>query len=511
VKKFRFDDLFRRIDSGSYGETRALFLRCLGVVYFFAFVSLWTQIIPLIGSDGLLPVGGFLREAREHLTGISRYHVLPTLSWIDDSDTFLQAQCALGVLLSISLIVGYMPAVSCLVLWVLWLSLTVAGQDFLAFQWENLLLETGFLAIFLAHWRTKLKAAEPVSGRVLWLLRWLLFRLMFLSGVVKLLSGDPAWRNFTALFYHYETQPLPTIIGWFVYQMPSWAHVATTGLMYIIELLVPFLIFLPRRFRIAAFIPLVGFQLAIALTGNYGYFNFLTIVLCILLLDDEALQRLRLVRQKTDVNPDQRGMGRAHLILARFRSGSIAVVSALVLIITAVQFTSILARKQQWGRSVRALYQVVQPFRSINTYGLFAVMTKTRREIVIEGSNDLQNWKAYEFRYKPGDLRRAPRFIAPFQPRLDWQMWFAALGSYEQNRWLTTLCMRLLQGNSNALSLLKSNPFPDAPPTYLRAMIYEYEFTDWASMRSAGEWWRRGEPAIYMPPVAIQTAGEPER
>jgi lipase maturation factor 1 len=506
VKKFDFAGFLHRLDPGSHLLTRAVFLRLLGFIYFCAFVSLWTQLEGLIGSNGILPIGSFLQEVEKQLPGWTRFHRLPTLCWISASDGFLDFQCLAGALLSIVLMLGFVPSIALAGLWVLWLSVTVAGQDFLGFQWDNLLLETGFLAIFLAPWTLKLRSNEPVSGRMLWLSRWLLFRLLFLSGMVKLLSGDPSWRNFTALFYHYETQPLPTVFGWLAYQCPSWPHVAATGVMYFIELAVPFCIFLPRKFRIFAFVAVVLLQAGIALTGNYCFFNLLTIALCVLLLDDDALRKvIPASRSGAEAGRSEAAAGPRWLVaIGKVRSGAIAIVTAIVLIVTVVQMVSVLASKESWGRSVQALYRAVLPFRSINTYGLFAVMTKTRPEIVIEGSMDGEAWKAYEFKYKPGPLTRRPKFVAPHQPRLDWQLWFAALGTYEQHPWFTSLCTRLLQGTPSVLALLETNPFPNDPPKFLRALKYEYEFTDWKTMRERGEWWRRGEPEIYLPVVSTR-------
>jgi lipase maturation factor 1 len=503
VKKF--DALLHHLDPGTYLVTRSVFLRLLGFVYLCAFVSLWTQINGLIGTDGILPISSYLQEAERYFGGWSRFHRIPTLCWISTSNGFLDFQCALGMALSFVLMLGFIPTVASAGLWILWLSLTIAGQDFLAFQWDNLLLEAGFLAIFFAPISLRVRSAEPVPGRVLWLFRWLIFRLMFLSGIVKLVSGDPSWRNFTALFYHYETQPLPTVVGWVAYHLPMWIHVIETGIMYLVEIGIPFCIFLPRRFRSVAFFPLVLLQIAIALTGNYCFFNLLTIVLCVLLLDDDALRRVIPAKpiEATPITADKAAPNfRWRLILGRIRSACVAIVTAIILVVTAVQMMSVVASKKTWGRSVLILYGLMQPFRSINTYGLFAVMTKSRPEIVVEGSMDSQNWKPYEFKYKPGSLNRRPAFVAPHQPRLDWQLWFAALGTYEQNPWFTSFCMRLLKGSPDVLSLLQTNPFPESPPKYLRALKYNYEFTDWTTLRKSSEWWKRGEPETYLPVVS---------
>jgi hypothetical protein len=245
----------------------------------------------------------------------------------------------------------------------------------------------------------------------------------------------------------------------------------------------------------------------IALTGNYAYFNLLTIVLCVLLLDDEALQRLLRFKPwsaEATVPASAKGQPRSGLVLSKVHSGTLAVLTALIVIVTLVQMVSIFTGKQNWGRSVLALYRAVEPFRSINSYGLFAVMTKTRPEIIVEGSYDGENWRAYEFKYKPGDLARRPGFVAPHQPRLDWQMWFAALSKYEQNPWFLNFCTRVAQGQPEILELLKTNPFPEKPPKFIRATRYNYEFTDWKTLRETGQWWRRDKPEIYLPVVGAK-------
>jgi predicted DCC family thiol-disulfide oxidoreductase YuxK len=480
----------------SHVAVRALFLRLLGVVYLCAFVSLWPQILGLMGGTGILPVEDLMRAATEQLTGFNRWHQLPTFCWLSASDASLTFQCAAGTLLSVLLIIGLFPALVVPLLWLLWLSLTVVGRDFMAFQWENLLLESGFLAIFLAPIAWTVRDGERPSAMAIFLFRWLLFRLMFMSGAVKLLSGDPAWRDLTALTYHFETQPLPTLLAWHANQLPSWFPAVQTGLMYAIELGLCFLIFGHRKLRLITFIALVLLQIGIALTGNYGYFNLLTIVLCVLLLDDKFLAASR--------KPRVRPLRVWRNVLLTSRSFIFAGATGLILIVSSIQFISVLKLKRTWSRPLIALHAWLQPFRSVNTYGLFAVMTKERPEIIVQGSNDRENWKDYTFKYKPGDPRRPPGLVAPHQPRLDWQMWFAALGSYEQNRWFTDFCLRLLQGSPTVLGLLEVNPFPEKPPRYIRALVYDYEFTTRETRARTGEYWLRKNERVYLPPVSIQ-------
>jgi hypothetical protein len=354
----------------------------------------------------------------------------------------------------------------------------------MSYQWDMLLLETGFLAIFLG-W-------HPA---VIWLYRWLLFRLMFLSGIAKLMSGDRTWRNFSALRYHYETQPLPTPLAWFVHQSPPAFHRVSVGAMFAIELVVPFLIFMPRRIRLTAGGAIVLLQMMILLTGNYTFFNWLTIALCLFTMDDESLRPWiprRILSRIHPAAPAPRAITRP---LA-------AVAAALVLLLTSILFLSEVAGLT-W-KPATTLVRALGPFGIANNYGLFAVMTVTRDEIIVEGSNDGQHWLAYEFNDKPGDVYRAPPIVAPFQPRLDWQMWFAALGSYRQNPWFVNFVFRLLQGSPQALRLLRTNPFPNSPPRYIRAELYRYWFTDWSTKRKTGAWWNRTPRGLYLPAISLE-------
>jgi predicted DCC family thiol-disulfide oxidoreductase YuxK len=522
----------RHIEPPTHNLVRWVFLRSLGLIYLVAFVSLWVQIIGLVGSNGIQPANSAMETMRhradaQHL-GLERYHLVPTLCWFKATDGFLKFQCAAGVTLAIVLIIGVAPAPCLFLLWLIYLSLTTVCGEFLSFQWDNLLLETGFLAIFLAPLQLwpRLSRGVPPSRLVLWLLRWLLFKLMFQSGCVKLLSGDPAWRQLTALTFHYETQPLPTWIGWYTHQLPAWAQRASAATMFGVELFVPLLIFAPRRPRQFACLVLVVFQGLIFLTGNYCFFNLLTVALCLLLLDDAALKPLvrAFVRKFLSPGPAQVAGAPWNAFLPRherrFFSSSIAprpsplnlrtwpvqftVPLAAIAVVTALlQFSGMFRVPVPWPRPVLAVYGWLEPFRSFNSYGLFAVMTTSRTEIIIEGSDDGVTWRAYEFKYKPGDVKRRPGFVEPHQPRLDWQMWFAALGTFRQNPWLVNCCLRLLQGSPPVLALLERNPFPTAPPRYIRAVAYDYRFTDFATRRKTGAWWRRERKGEYLPAFSL--------
>ena len=475
-----------------HGWARAVFLRLLGAVYLVAFLSIWVQVEGQVGSRGILPVGELLDLARERL-GASRYWVLPTVFWIAHGDAALHVVCAMGAALSVAALVGRARASVMLALWALYLSLSVAGEDFLSFQWDALLLEAGLLAVFLAP--RGLRRARPATtpALVVWLYRWLLFRLMFGSGVVKLRSGDPAWRRLTALQVHYQTQPLPTWIGYYAHHLPARAQVLSTATMFVIELALPLFIWLPGRWRR---IPAAGFillQLLIALTGNYAFFNVLSVALCAFLFESFDLPG----RGRTDPS-----RGRADLF-GPWPRAVLVPLTAVVALVSLLEFTEgTLGLGMPWPSPVIALARAVSPLRSINSYGLFAVMTTTRPEIVIEGSDDGQAWAAYEFRYKPGDPARRPAFVAPHQPRLDWQMWFAALGDCDQSPWLQRLFQRLLEGSPSVLHLLGHDPFAGRAPRLVRALVYDYTFTDLATHRRTGEWWRRRLEGVFCAPVS---------
>jgi lipase maturation factor 1 len=490
----------------SYILSRWVFLRLLGLVYLIAFLSLRVQVMGLIGAHGILPAGSLLQAVRENF-GSEGYRLFPTLAWINSSDAALKLFCSVGVLFGLLVMLGIVTGPALALAWLCYLSLVAVGQDFLAFQWDILLLEAGFLAIFLAPWRLLeppwRSGTSSVSTTVVWLGRWLLFRLMFLSGAVKLLSGDPTWRNLTALQYHYWTQPLPTPLAWYAAQLPVWFQKMSVAGVFAMELAVPFLIFAPRKFRQLGAGLIVGFQLLIVLTGNYCFFNLLTIILCVLLLDDAFLGRwlpARLVERLTEGTSAQ---GRA----TRFARAGRVMRATLAVVILTISGSEMLAAFDQ-GSLVpgfaRRLVDWQLPFNLVNSYGLFAVMTTSRIEIVVEGSDDGQTWQDYEFKYKqPGALARRLPWVAPYQPRLDWQMWFAALGTYQQNRWFANFMVRLLEGAPEVTKLLESNPFPNRPPHYVRALAYDYDFTDFTTRRATGDWWRRERKGLYFPEVSL--------
>jgi predicted DCC family thiol-disulfide oxidoreductase YuxK len=494
----------------TYFWAQRWFLRLLGLTYLIAFASLWIQVDGLVGSNGVSPLNQFLPAVYERF-GRSAYSLLPTLCWFDSSNGFLHFLCGGGVVLSLLLILGVAPALSLVVLFVFYLSLTIAGQTFLSFQWDILLLETGFLSIFLAPWRLWLRelmlrpgstlpaTASAVSQPGLFLLKFLLFKLMLMSGVVKLTSGDDCWWNLTALDYHYWSQPLPTVFGWWADKSPEWFKHFSVGFCLVVEIIVPFLIWAPRRPRLIAAGLMIFLQLVIALTGNYCFFNLLTIALCLLLIDDAVVGLARCA----DRTP-QRGVP----------TKQFAILLAMIVIIITVPINAWLILTAfkpdvDWPRQLVVIYGRLEPFRIVNSYGLFRVMTKDRDEIVIEGSADGIDWLPYEFKWKPGDVMRAPGWCAPHQPRLDWQMWFAALGSYRENPWFGRLIVRLLLGSRDVSQLLAKNPFRHDPPRYIRAMFYRYRFTTLRERRETGAWWKREQLREYLPTVSVDQLRQP--
>lgn len=489
----------------AYRSSTAVFLRLLAATYLIAFVSLWSQITGLVGQRGILPAHYYLKVAHQHL-GADAYLLLPTLGWFNSSDWFWQGLCIGGALLAVIPLAGFLSAPAFFLMWVFYLSLLTVGRDFLAFQWDALLLEIGFLALFLAPPQLfpRRSAVASPPAPILLLFWWLLFRLMLSSGAVKLLSGDPTWRGLTALNFHYETQPLPNALSWFIHQSPAWFQKASVAVMFALELMLPFLIFAPRRLRWLACSGLVLLQLFIIVTGNYAFFNLLAIALCVLLLDENAWQKLRL-RRLLPVPPCQGGTttGSGRTTVQGWPAWIVLPFALLMFFLTTITFTDGLGWRLPWPSPIERLAAWAAPFCVANRYGLFAVMTTERPEIILEGSENGEEWQAYEFKYKPGDLRRRPPFVAPHQPRLDWQMWFAALGHYQQNPWFGSLCKRLLEGRAEVLALLSRNPFPRKPPRFVRGVLYDYRFTDSAARRATGNWWRREMKGLYSPVMSL--------
>lgn len=501
------------LERPTYHLSSALFLRLLGVVYLVAFASLGLQIVGLVGESGLLPAGPFLERVdtyyEETGTGQSPQWNYPTLAWLSTSDGFLRGLCIAGVALSALLVAGLAPMPILLLLWTLYLSLFWIGQTFLSFQWDILLLEIGFLAIFVAPstLRSRLFGDRHPPRLALFLVWWLLFRLMLESGLVKLTWDNPyppealgpngnTWENLTALDYHYWTQPLPLWTSWFAAKLPALVQKASVLGVYLIEILLPFFIFGPRRLRHVAFVGICFFMVLINGTGNYNFFNLLTVVLAVTLLDDRVFpQSLRDRIRGADLP--------ALASPTRRRSFLLVPLAAFVVLLGGQQ---VLRAGSPPGPGASPSLESrlgLRQFVLVNDYGLFRSMTETRPEIVIEGSRDGLSWQPYEFRWKPGDLSQRPRFTGPHQPRLDWQMWFEALNLERIHQqtgrldpramspWFQSLLVRLREGESTVTSLLEHNPFEDVPPARLRVLLYQYRFTTADEKRETGDWWHR--------------------
>lgn len=476
----------------AYAISAFVFVRLLGIIYLIAFVSYWVQIDGLIGKEGILPAATFFEKVHEAY-GNQAYWELPSLCWLGASDSTLYLWCGAGIAASLLVAAGILPMPCLLFLWIDYLSLSIAGQVFYQFQWDILLLETGFLAMFLSPltpwWRRSSK--PPRAARLLCI--WLLIRLMVASGVVKLSSGDYTWTHGLALQFHYYTQPLPTPLAWYAHQLPDWFQSFSVWVMFAIEIGTPWLLLGPRRLRLLGAGAILFLQLLILLTGNYGFFNLLTIALCLLAIDDGTW--CRLVGRKRDLSKAS----------YRFLPKLVLIPVAIVLFLLSLPpFWSAFRIKAPILRPLYGAYDKITPFRTINSYGLFQVMTTTRLEIKIQGSDDQVVWKDYVFRYKPGDPHRPPPWVAPHMPRLDWQMWFAALGSVQNNPWFMHLAEKLLRGSRPVSELFAVNPFPEKPPKYIRALADDYTFTTYGERKESGEWWKVQSRTPYCPPLSLR-------
>ncbi len=469
------------ITPARYELVSDLFIRLLGVVYICAFASFAVQAMGLIGENGIVPLQAWLDGVYQRLGALAYYHA-PNVFWLSASDAFITALCWGGVLCGVLLSVlplrmaqlNIVRRLVLLVAFIFYLSLFYAGQVFMSYQWDLLLLECGLLAIFLS----------PRSALPIWLFRLLLFRFMFLSGVVKLLSGDATWADWSALQFHYETQPLPTPLAWYAHHLPATLHYWMVGATFVVELVLPWLIFFPRRLRHIAAIGFVVLEIAILCTGNYNYFNVLTIFLCLFLLDDQWLTRFYSVRSSAQF----------------FSSGW-----CLRIFFVTVTLLGMVRIAETFYRAPVPLLSYAtdffSPLHAVNRYGLFAIMTTERNEIIIEGSWDGQQWHAYSFRYKPDATHRPPPWNIPHQPRLDWQLWFASLRGANNAPWFSHLMLRLLQGSPSVNALFASNPFASRPPVYVRAHLYRYRYTRWHNQ--SGDWWQREKIADYFPAVRL--------
>lgn len=504
--------------------SRWLFTRCFGVIHFVAFLSFAVEILGLNGSHGIEPTTLLLERVREYC-GNTAMFVLPTLAWFNSSDSFILGMAIAGVVLSIFVIAGVLSAPSLVMLAILWLSLINGGGEFTAFQSDGLLVETTVLSLFFVRWcvfDTPWKFAKPTSIEPsllsILLLRFLIFRLMFSGGLVKLLSGDPTWQDLTAMSYHYETQPIPTPLAWFAYHLPLVAHKFSVIMVFLTELVVPLTYFVGRRSRLIAAIYTALLHLMIILTGNYTFLNYLSIVLCIPLVDDSYLLKLVPEKWRSKVASDfvkeplssesliesAKASSRGRL-LARHLAN---VFAAVFLFFGACRFSAGLLHGFFVPPIVREALTFTAPFHLFNSYGMFAVMTTTRPEIVFEGSDDGKIWKVYEFHYKVGDLKKPPPIVAPHMARLDWRLWFAAMDRASESPWVFGIVKLLLTGDPQIKPFFRDYPFTEHPPKYIRVFVYDYHFSDWNHLFTSGEWWYRDNKRTYLPPLMMRRDGQ---
>jgi hypothetical protein len=505
---------------------RWIVLRCLGLIYFSAFYSLLFQIQGLIGPNGILPAADYLKAVGAAFPD-QKFWFAPTLFWFGASDRALIAVCWLGVIASILLALNLWPRASLVICFACFLSFVCAAQDFSNYQSDGMLLEAGFIALFLSPpgFLPGLGRANAPSRISLFLLQWEWFRIYFESGVAKIASGDVAWRKLTAMDDYYQNGPLPTWIGWYVQQLPHWFHASAVVYTLSTELVFVWMLFLPRRFRILCFCIVTPFELSIILTANYTFLNYLVLLIGFLLLDDRVIEWIvpQSIRDRVEaitswsfgkvpvhgeVRETKPGQGSPVTWRERFiplRRSIAAVCLGMVLYAATAQLIWMFAPGFPLAQSpVRAL----EPFRIANRYGLFAVMTHGRYEIEFQGSPDGKTWTPYPFRYKPQNIHQAPGIYAPYQPRFDWNLWFASLGPWQDSRFVVWTEERLIKNDAEVLELFAKNPFPSSPPQEVRSVIYQYWFTDLLSRRATGNWWRRDLLGEYAPALQRQPDGK---
>ena len=503
---------------------RWIFLRALGLIYFSAFYSLLFQIKGLIGPNGILPAADYLQAVSAALH-LQSYWTVPTLLWFGASNGALMTLCWVGLIASLLVTLNLWPRASLLICFLCFVSFVSVARDISGYQSDGMLLEAGFIALFFAPpgLRPGLGELNPPSRASLFLLQWEWFRIYFESGVAKIGSGDLAWRQFTAMDDYYQNGPLPTWIGWYVQHLPHWFHAGATVYTLVTELLIVWMLFLPRRFRIACFFIVTPFEISIIATANYTFLNYLVLLLGVLLLDDRFLDWILPLRFRELVR------GKPLMALAG-AAGAVAgapkpmstraewrerftplrrLFAGACLGLVFYSTTALLLWMFMPGLPLpQAPVQALEPFRIANSYGLFAVMTHERYEIEFQGSLDGKTWIAYPFRYKPQAIDKAPGIYAPYQPRFEWNLWFASLGSWQQSRFVVWTEERLLKNEPDVLALFASNPFASATPREVRTVIYQYWFTDMRTKRETGNWWRREELRQYAPALEREADGK---
>jgi hypothetical protein len=438
------------------------------------------QFRALLGAAGLLPVPRFLAAVP--------FRRAPSLFHWRYSDSLALGVCWVGAVLSALLIAGvpqlgppWAPLLAFLFVWALYLSIVNVGQIFYGFGWESLLLEAGFLVAFLGS------DSVPPPVTVIWLVRWLVFRLEFGAGLIKM-RGDPCWRDLTCLYYHHETQPMPGPLSWYFHRLPRALHRVEVGANHFAQLVVPFLLFCPQPVSSIGAAVIIVTQLWLVLSGNFSWLNWATIVLAFAAIDDASLSRLfgGYHHPVVGASPD-------------WWMGVVLAFTAVVVVLSYWPAKNLLSRRQLMNAGFNSLHLV-------NAYGAFGSITRHRDEIVLEGSAADGEWREYEFKGKPGDVRRRPRQFAPYHLRLDWLMWFAAMSSARAHRWFLPLVVRLLENDERTTKLLRHNPFSDSAPEYIRARLYRYQFTTWRERRATGAWWKRSLVTEYLPPVSLRDA-----
>jgi hypothetical protein len=479
---------------------RWIVLRALGLIYCSAFVSLLFQIRGLIGPAGILPADRYLEAVAQSFGPWVRVWFAPTLLWLGSGSHMVMALCWAGLAASLLLTINLWPRAMLLVCFVCFLSFVSAAQDFSGYQSDGMLLEAGFVALFFAPpgWRPGLGYNHPPSRASLFLLQWEWFRIYFESGLVKLLSGDTEWRHLTAMDEYYQNGPLPTWVGWYIQHLPHWFHWATAFSTLALELVIVWMLFLPRRWRVICFLIVTPWELGVIFTANYTFLNYLVLTLGFLLLDDRFFSRwVPVVPPPAQAQPPPR-------VLTGFGIAGSAVLLTLVAYVTTVELISMI-----FGRLPLPMQPVtmLEPFRIANQYGLFAVMTRGRYEIEFQGSRDGQAWTAYPFRFKPQALDRAPGIYAPYQPRFEWNLWFASLGAWQRNPLVPRTEERLLSNDPDVLALFAANPFPAEPPRQVRAVLWQYWFTSMEQKRTTGAWWTCRFLGVYAPVLERDALG----
>jgi len=474
--------------SSGYWLSRLVFQRGLAAIYLIAFLTAATQGRALIGERGLTPVPRFLARVP--------FRRSPSLFHLHYSDRFFTVCAWLGAALAAAVLAGaaddvplWAAMAAWLVLWLLYLSIVNVGQVWYGFGWESLLLEAGFLAVFLGNERT----APPVL--VLWLLRWLLFRLEFGAGLIKL-RGDRCWRDLTCLYYHHETQPMPGPLSWYFHRLPKPLHRVETAANHVSQLVVPLALFTPQPAASVAAGIIVVTQLWLVASGNFSWLNWATILLALSAVDG---------RLAAEVLP----LPTPPPLAAPPVWYEVLVAAAFVLVVVLSYWP---ARNMLSGRQL--MNYSFNPLHLVNTYGAFGSVNRSRQEVVIEGTaarvlTPDTVWKEYEFRGKPGDVRRMPRQFAPYHLRLDWMMWFAGISAAYAGSWFTPLVGKLLVNDRATLKLLRACPFPDEPPTHIRARLYLYRFTTRRERRAGGGWWHRTLIGEFLPPVRLEQVDPP--